>query len=108
FNRSKGIAKEYAETRFVEKVTPTTIDFVLHSRPFFLSVVNLPNYVARTRMEGVVKSIPIDDARWIGNRLGQFSATQIGDCFRAAGFSPDDVEVYTKTVMKRIAELKKL
>lgn len=108
FSRSKGITKDYAETRFIEKVTPTYVDFVMHSRPFFLSVVNLPNYLDRTKMESVVKRIPIDDARWIGNRLGQFSAEQIGDCFRAAGFSAADVEVYTRTVTQRIAELKKL
>lgn len=108
FNRSKGIAKEYAETRFVEKVTPSHVDFVMHSRPFFLSVVNFPNYRDRTRMESVVKGIPIDDARWIGNRLGQFSTGQISDCFRAAGFSTTDVEVYTRIVTQRIAELEKL
>jgi hypothetical protein len=108
FNRSKGIAKDYAETRFIEKITPTYVDFVMHSRPFFLGVVNLPNYRGRTRMESVVKRIPLDDARWIGDRLGQFSTAQISDCFRAAGFSTADVEVYTRTVKERIAELKKL
>jgi len=108
FSRSKGITKDYAETRFIEKVTPTYVDFVMHSRPFFLAVVNLPNYLDRTRMESVVKRIPIDDARWIGNRMGQFSARQISDCFRAGGFSAADVEVYTRTVTQRIEELKKL
>ena len=54
------------------------------------------------------KNIPIADARWIGNRLGQFSAEQIGDCFRAAGFSPAEVEGYTRVVMQRIEALKKL
>jgi hypothetical protein len=108
FSRSKGVTKDYAETKFIDKVTPTYVDFVLHSRPFFLSVVNLPNYRTRTRMESLAKRIPIDDARWIGERLGQFSSAQISDCFRAAGFSPDDVEVYTRTVMQRIAALKEL
>ena len=42
FTRSKGVMKDYAETKFIEKVTPTYVDFVMHSRPFFLSVVNLP------------------------------------------------------------------
>ena len=43
-------------------------------------------------MEGVVKHIPIADARWIGDRLGQLSTEQISDAFRASGFSPADVE----------------
>jgi hypothetical protein len=108
FGRSKGIMKDYRETGFIEKVTPTYVDFVMHSRPFFLGILNFPNYRFRTRMESVAKRIPIDDARWIGNQLGQFSDSQIGDCFRAAGFSPSDVEAYTRVVMQRIAALKKL
>ena len=86
----------------------TYVDFVMHSRPFFLSVINFPNYRFRTRMESVVKGIPIADARWIGNRLGKLSAKQIGDSFRAAGFSPAEVQGYSRVVMQRIAALKKL
>jgi hypothetical protein len=108
FSRSKGVLKDYAETGFIEKVTPTHVDFVMHSRPFFLTIFNLNNYRFRTRMESVAKRIPIVDARWIGGRLGEFSAGQIGDCFRAAGYSPSDVEAYTRVVMQRIAALKKL
>ena len=33
--RSKSISKDYAETRFIDKVTPTSVDFVLQSLPFF-------------------------------------------------------------------------
>jgi hypothetical protein len=91
FGRSKAVLKDYAETKFIEKVTPKSVDFVFH-----------------TKIESVGKNIPIADARWIGNRLGQFSAQQIGDCFRAAGFSPADVEGYTRVVMQRIEALKKL
>ena len=59
-------------------------------------------------MESVVKHVPIADARWIGSRLGQLSTEQIGDCFRAGGFSPAEVETYTRVVTQRIAALKKL
>jgi hypothetical protein len=104
--RSKSISKDYAETRFIDKVTPTSVDFVLQSRPFFPLAVHVPNYRTRTRMESIVKGIPIADARWIGSHLGQLSAAQIRDCFRASGFSPADVEAYTQAVMQRIAALK--
>jgi hypothetical protein len=106
--RSKSTSKDYAETRFIDKVTPTVVDFVLQSRPFFALAVHVPNYRTRTRMESIVKGIPIADARWIGNRLGQLSAVQISDCFRASGFSPADVHAYTQAVMQRIAALKAL
>ena len=108
FSRSKGVMNDYVHTRFVEKVTSDHVDFVMHSRPFFLTVFNFPNYRFRTRMESVTRHIPIADARWLGTRLGQFSTAQIGDCFRAAGFSPVEVEGYTRVVMERIDALKKL
>ena len=53
-------------------------------------------------MESIVKRVPLADARWIGDRLGRLSAEQIRDCFRASGFSPADIEVYTQVVMARI------
>ena len=91
FGRSKAVMEDYAKTTFIEKVTPESVDFVFHAK-----------------IGSVGKNIPIADARWIGNRLGQFSAEQIGDCFRAAGFSPAEVEGYTRVVMQRIEVLKKL
>ena len=91
FGRSKSVMKDYAESKFIQKVTPESVDFVFD-----------------TKIGSVGKNIPIADARWIGNRLGQFSAEQIGDCFRAAGFSPAEVEGYTRVVMQRIEALKKL
>jgi hypothetical protein len=108
FTRSKGVMKDYAESGFIEKVTPTYVDFVMHSRPFLLTIFNFPNYRFRTRMESVVKRIPIADARWIGNQLGQLSIEQIRDSFRAAGFSFREVNGYAKVVMQRIAALNKL
>jgi hypothetical protein len=109
FTRSKGVLKDYEDTKFIEKVTSTQVDFVMHSRPFFLSLFsNFRNYRFRTRMESVVKGIPIGDARWIGNVLGQLSIEQIRDCFRASGFSPGEIDGYTRVVMQRIAALKQL
>jgi hypothetical protein len=109
FGRSKGVMEDYAGAKFIDKVTSTHVDFVMHSRPFFLTIVSNPrNYVDRTRMEGVVKGIPIADARWIGHRLGQLSTEQIRDSFRTAGFSSIEVAGYTRIVMQRIAELEKL
>ena len=49
--RSKSAPQEYADSKFVESATSDVIDFVLHSRPFFLSAINVPNYQTRTRME---------------------------------------------------------
>ncbi|MDP2998831.1 MAG: hypothetical protein Q8N47_15195 [Bryobacterales bacterium] len=108
-SRSKGVMKDYAQARFVKRVTPDHADFVMNSRPFFLLYIFKNNYYGvRTRMERIPKHIPIADARWLGNLLGRYSTDQIGDCFRAAGFSPAEVEGYNRVVMQRIDALKKL
>jgi hypothetical protein len=103
--RSKSVPKEYADSTFIEKTTSDFIDFVLHSRPFFLSAINAPNYRDRTRMEQVTKHIPRADARWLGLRLSMLSEEQIRDGFRAAGYTHEEIERYTQAMRKRIAEL---
>jgi hypothetical protein len=40
--------------------------------------------------------------------LAQLSDTQIGDAFRAAGFSPQEVDAFTVTIRGRIAQLSTL
>jgi hypothetical protein len=105
FTRSKSSPTEYADSTFIENQTSVSIDFVLHSRPFFLSAINLPNYRHRTRMERVTRQIPRADAKWLGRRLARLSDEQIRDGFRAAGYTHDDIEMYTLAMRKRIAEL---
>ena len=106
--RSKGVSKDYAESTFIATVTATHVDFVMQSRPFLPLVVHLAHYRSRTRMESIVKRVPIADARWIGDRLGRLSTEQIRDAFRASGFSPEDIEVYTQVVVGRIRTLQDL
>lgn len=107
-SRSKSVLHDYANSKFVEKATPEFVDLVMNSRPSVLSVINVPNYQARARMEGVTKHIPRADAKWLAQRLSQLSEEQIRDGFRAAGYTPEEVEGYTKAVQERIAELNAL
>ncbi len=106
--RSKSNLLEYRYSKFIQKVHSEHVDFHFNSRPFFLTVFHLPNYVKRTKMQGIVKHIPLTHAKWMGELLGQLSAEQIRDCFRAAGYSPNEVDGFTAVVRERIAELKKL
>jgi hypothetical protein len=106
--RSKSAPQEYADTEFVERATPGFVDFVLHSRPFFLGALDIANYQTRTRMEEVTKKIPRADAKWLGRRLSMLSSQQIRDCFRAAGYSSTDIGIYTRAIRQRIADLQAL
>jgi hypothetical protein len=99
------VPKDYADSTFIENVTSDFVDFVLHSRPFFLSAINVHNYRDRTRMEQIARHIPRADAKWLGHRLSMLSEKQIRDGFRAGGYAPEEIERYTQTMRKRIAEL---
>ena len=59
-------------------------------------------------MEKVTKHIPRADAKWLGQELSRLSPQQIRDCFRSAGYTPEQVEEYTEAVTERIAALNAL
>ncbi len=106
--RSKSNVADYSKTKFVQKITTEHVDFILNSRPFVLAAVDVPNYVTRTKMQDIVKDIPIAHVQWLGKRLAQLSDEQIRDCFRAAGYSSEEVEDYSATVKERIRDLNQI
>ncbi len=106
--RSRGVTADYVHSAFIHQVWPDRVDFVLHSRPFFLLAIDLPYYCERTRMESIVKNIPRADARWLGALLAQLSDRQLSDAFRAAGYAAPDIEACTRTLRQRITMLTKL
>jgi hypothetical protein len=106
--RSKSKLKDYEDSKFIDKIEREYVNFVLHSRPLFITAVDIPNYHERSAMEGVVKHIPRADARWLGQRLSQLSEEQVRDCFRAGGYSAEEVEGYSRVIQNRIAELNAL
>ena len=106
--RSKSVVHDYIASKFIDKVRPDSVDFVMNSRPFFLTAVNVPGYRDRARMERITKQISRADAVWLGKRLAQFSDEQIRDCFRAGGYTPQEVDELAKAVENRIAQLNAL
>lgn len=106
--RSKSNPEDFTETKFVQKVTRDHVDFHMSSRPFVLSVFDVPNYARRTHMQEIAKDIPIAHARWLGKLLAGLSDEQLRDCFRAAGYSPEQAEENAAEVKERIKELNSL
>jgi hypothetical protein len=49
--------------------------------------------------------IKVEEARWIGSLLSKLSDHQIGDAFRAANYTPEEVRMLTATIRSRINEL---
>ena len=106
--RSKSNPEDYSKSKFIQKVANGHVDFFMSSRPFVLTAVNLPNYLTRTHMQEIVKDIPIADARWLGKLLAGLSGEQLNDCFRAAGYSPEETAVYSSVVRERVMSLSRL
>ena len=107
FSRSRSVPKDYVDSKFIRKVTPEYVDFVMHSRPIFLMAM-FPYYHTRARMEKITKHVPRADVKWLAQRLSQLSAEQIRDSFLAGGYTPEEVTMYMQAVQKRIAELNAL
>jgi len=102
---SQSSPRDYAASRFISTTTPEFVDFEMRTRPFFLLAVSLPEYIRRSRMQGIARRIPRPHAQWVGHRLGMLSPAQIHDAFRAAGYNPDEIDAFTQVVLKRIAAL---
>ena len=108
FSQSIGNSNDYVDSKFIKQVKFQQVDFVMHNRPPFIFAFDIPYYVNRTRMQKVVKHVACKDAKWIGQLLSQLSDQQIGDAFRAGGFTPEDIARYTIVIHKRIEELNQL
>ena len=107
-SKSRGNLKAYSHSKFISKITADYVDFNVPTRPALLRAIDFPDFIRRLRMRWIGKHIPRADARWIGGLLAQLSPGQIRDAFKAAGYSPDDVEGYARVVEERITELNKL
>ena len=82
--RTKGDLKDFQSLPLIRQAGPEFIDF------------------------WYFKHIPREHAKWIGGYLAQLSGDQIRDAFRAAGFTPREVEGFTRKVLEKIDELVRL
>jgi hypothetical protein len=65
-------------------------------------------FFGRMHMRWIGHRIPRGDAKWMGDLLNQLSPEQLHDAFRAAGYSPQEVDAFCAIVAARIRELTKL
>lgn len=110
--RRKDDLAAYAKTPFIRKTTADQVDFLMHTRPLppmilgFGAFKGMPDYYPEmVAAQRVVQHVPRADARWIGQRLAQLSNDQIRDCFRAAGYSEQEIDGFTNVVRQRIEQL---
>jgi hypothetical protein len=105
---TKGDPAVYCSSKWMGRVSPEFVDFNVPSGPAFNYYINFPELGKRLSLIWLGKHIPRKDARWMGDLLARLSEKQIQDAFRAAGYSPEEVDELSKTVEHRIGELEKL
>jgi len=90
FGRKVGNPRAYARTKFVKEVERGQVKLA---------------YKGKNRK--LFKSFSVADARWLLEQLNHLSDDQIRDAFRAANYSPADIEAYTNAVRRKIDELER-
>lgn len=88
FTRSRNNPEKYAKSEFFQKVKGNRV--VLHFGG---------------KNSGLMKDLTVNDAQWIGGLLSQLSDQQLRDAFRAANYSPSQVNLLARTVRERTNEL---
>ena len=103
--KSKDNLEAYRQSKFIRRVTASTLDFQVPARPRYVYLVNPKEYLSRVHLEYIGKAVPLEDARWMGRLLARLSPQQVREAFRAGGYSPDEANAFTDLVERRIAQL---
>ena len=88
FSRSRDRPKDFAASKFVVGVEGSRVRFAYSGKN-----------------PGLFGNITVDEARWIGSWLSRLSDKQIDDAFRAANYTPDEVQLLTGALRARINQL---
>src|SRR6266704_2114272 len=80
-----------ADTKFIKGVDKGKVIFDYHGKN-----------------QHLLQGITVAQAKWLGNILSQLSDKQISDAFRAANYSPQEVDGLLRVVKSRINELASL
>jgi len=105
---SKGSLTAYTRSKMIGKTAPGFIDFNVPAPPKLNTFVDIPELRRRLGLCWLGHHIPLTDARWMGHLLTQLSPEQIRDAFRAASYSPQEIEAFSRVVEQRIAQLGRL
>jgi hypothetical protein len=104
-NRAKDNLSSYTHSKFIRRIGPDTVDFQTPARPGFVRMVSPRAYFARIHLEHLGRNVPRADAKWLGQLLARLAPVQIQDAFRAAGYSPEEIQAFSRQLQERITVL---
>lgn len=111
--RTKNVLEDFRSSKFIETVENGMVNFDYHTKPkgaggAFASVFGGGYAKRQANKEKAMRSIPLQDARWIGARLALLSDEQLRDAFRAAHYDNATMEGFVTILRGRINQLTQL
>lgn len=111
--RAKNSLEDFRTAKFIESVENGLVNFDYNTKPkgaggFFASVFKGGYAKRQANKEKAMRSIPVDDAHWMGLQLSRLSDEQLRDAFRAAGYDQATMEGFVTALRGRITQLKQL
>ena len=88
--RSTGNPKAYVKGSFVDGLEDDNVEI---------------DVAYKGKNRGLFQGFTVKHGRWLAGLLNRLSDKQIRDAFRAARYTPSEIEMFTQGVKKRIAEL---
>ena len=104
-DRAKDNLTSYSRSKFISRIGPDTVDFQVPGRPTFVYLVDPKAYFMRVHLEHLGRNVPRADAKWLGQLLARLSPVQIHDAFRAGGYSPEEIQAFSRLLEDRITAL---
>lgn len=87
-SRSRNKPEDYAKAKFIEGVEGGRVKFAYGGKN-----------------SGLFSNITVEQAKWIAGWLARLSDKQLSDAFRAANYTPDEVQMLTSATRARINQL---
>lgn len=108
-DRTKNDLGKFLSTRFVMGVNDDgTVKFDYDTRPTgfgIISILHPKYYTGEVKKEKAMRSIPVEDAAWIGSLLDQLTDAQLRAAFNAAHYTPKVRDTYVRSIRQRIKQL---
>jgi hypothetical protein len=111
--RTKNVLEDYRSSKFIESVEGGMVNFDYHTKPkgaggAFASIFGGGYAKRQANKEKAMRSLPLEDVRWIGTRLALLSDEQLRDAFRAAHYDNATTEGFVSILRERIKQLTQL
>jgi hypothetical protein len=110
--RSKNTLDDYRDSKFILGVKAGYVEFDYDTTPkkmgAFASIFKPSYRSSQEKKERAMRTITVDNARWIGSLLARISDDQLRDAFRAAHYDESTMEGFIKAIRGRINELNRL